>query len=162
MRRWLIAIGFGVLVLVVAFVATAIIGLIGFAVVVQSGPAATPPPLIHMVNRSNTPLVLGPGVMIPACGSVSSTFEAYEAARMNAIQLMDGTLEVPLGALLWDSPVFAGLEGEVTVVVSSTAPLAAHPGVVEEADLPPCGGAPVGVSSEILPDATGPAVAPLP
>jgi hypothetical protein len=145
-----------------ALASAAVVMVVAIAGCASPVPAATPPPLIHMVNRSNTPLVLGPGVMIPACGSVSSTFEAYEAARMNAIQLMDGTLEVPPGAVLWDSPVFAGPEGEVTVVVSSTGPLAAHPGVVEEADLPPCGGAPVGVSSEILPDATGPAVAPLP
>ena len=72
-------------------------------------------------------------------------------------------MEVPIGAMLWESsPVFAGPESEATVVVSSTAPVAFMPGIVDEADLPNCGGHPVGVESEVLPDASGPAVAPLP
>jgi hypothetical protein len=64
----------------------------------------------------------------------------------------------------WDSPVFAGpIEPtEITMVISSVAPLAIHQGVVAEADLPACGGAPVGVSSEVDPHQSGPAVAPLP
>jgi hypothetical protein len=125
-------------------------------------PAAPSPPLVHIVNRSNTALVLGPGFLIPACGAVSTTFEAYEAARMKVVQILDGTLEVPLGAVLWDSPVFAGPEAEVTVVVSGTAPVAFMPGIVDEADLPNCGGHPIGVEPEVLPDASGPAVAPVP
>ena len=126
-------------------------------------PSATPALLIHIVNRSNTALLLGPGFMIPACASVSATNEAYDAARLQAFQILNGTVNVPIGAMLWESsPAFAGSEAEVTIVVSSTAPVAFLPGKVGEPDLPNCGGHPVGVESEVLPEASGPAVAPLP
>jgi hypothetical protein len=55
-------------------------------------PSASPHPLIHIINRSNTALALGPGFTIPACGSASATLEAYEAEQAQIGQMMlDGT-----------------------------------------------------------------------
>jgi hypothetical protein len=130
-------------------------------------PLGAPPAdlTIHIVNRSNTALALGPGFTVPACGTVSATLEVYEAEQAQLGQMMmDGTWTAPPGAVQWDSPVFAGHgeATEVTMVVSSVAPLAMHQGVVAEADLPACRGAPVGVTSEVVPDEPRPAVAPSP
>jgi hypothetical protein len=48
-----------------------------------------------------------------------------------------------------------------TFVISSTAPIAVHPGLVAEVDLPACGGEPMGIEPG-LPQGVTPTVTPLP
>jgi hypothetical protein len=111
--------------------------------------------LIHFANRSDTALAVAPDLLIPACGSASTTLAAYEASRTRgAQQLMDETWAVPPGAAFWNGVVFAGdpIQGDITVVISGTAPPGVRQGIPAEADLPACGGAPVGVLDEVAPE----------
>jgi hypothetical protein len=111
--------------------------------------------VIHFANRSDTALAVAPDFLIPACGSASVTPAAYAASRtQGAMVMMDGTWTVPPGAAFWNGLAFAGdpIQDDLTVVISSTADPAVRAGVVAEADLPACGGAPMGVLDEVVPD----------
>ena len=128
-------------------------------------------PIIHFANRSNTALAVAPDLLIPACGSASVTPAAYEASQTRGAKelFLDETWAVPPGAEYWNGVAFAGdpIQGDLTVVISSTALPAVRPGVPAEADLPACGGAPMGVLDEVVPeedasDSSGPSVTPLP
>jgi hypothetical protein len=113
-------------------------------------------PLIHFANRSNTALAVAPNLLIPACGSASVAVAAYETSRtLGAKGLMDGTWAVPPGAEFWNGVGFAGdtITDDLTVVISGTAPPGVRRGVPNDADLPACGGAPVGVLDEVVPGA---------
>ena len=111
-------------------------------------------PIIHFANRSNTTLAVAPDLLIPACGSVSVTPAAYEASQTRGAKelFLDETWAVPPGAEYWNGVAFAGdpIRGDLTVVISSTALPAVRRGVPVEADLPACGGAPVGVLDEVV------------
>ena len=145
--------------------AAVIMGIAATAILAGCGsttaPAATrAEALIHFANRSDTALAVAPDFLIPACGSASATPAAYEASRTQGAKvLMDGTWAVPPGAAFWNGVAFAGdpIQADLTVVISSTAPPAARQGVPAEADLPACGGAPMGVLPEVVPDSPGPA-----
>ena len=122
----------------------------------SSAPSATPvEPLIHFANRSNTALAVAPDLLIPACGSASVTPAAYEASQTRgAKEMIEGTWTVPPGAEFWYGITFAGdpIQGDLTVVISSTALPAVRQGITAEADLPACGGAPLGVLDEVVPE----------
>lgn len=119
---------------------------------------------IHFANRSDVAITVGPGLSIPACGEASATRAVYDAARLQGDQMaLDGqTWDAPAGALVWDNMAFGNEPAsDVTLVITSTAPVAAHVGIVTEGDLPKCGGAPQGIEPG-LPQGVERTVPPLP
>ena len=101
----------------------------------SSAPAPSPSEraaLIHVANRSDVAITIGPGLTIPACGRASATRAAWDAARLKGGQMaMDAqTWDAPAGALVWDMAIGNELGSDVTLVVTSTAPVAAHVGIV--------------------------------
>lgn len=120
--------------------------------------------LIRFANRSASAITIGPGLSIPACGWASTSRGAYDAARLTAGEMaMAGeTWDAPAGALVWGNMALAFEPKEdLTFIISSTSPVAARPGVVAEADLPACGGAPMGIEPG-LPQGVELTVTPLP
>ena len=113
---------------------------------------APAPGQITIANRSDAVLTVGPGLVIPACGSTVTTQAGYEAARTRAGELaMNGqTWDAPAGALVWTNLAIANARdalpaGTFTLIVSSTADPAARNGTVAEDALPACGGHPRGI-----------------
>jgi hypothetical protein len=120
--------------------------------------------LIHFANRSASAITVGPGLSIPACGWATASRTAYDAARLRAGEMAAAgqTWDAPAGALVWGN-MAVGFEPtqDLTVVISGTAPVAVRLGVVAEADLPECGGAPMGIEPG-LPQGVELTVTPLP
>ena len=120
--------------------------------------------LIHFANRSDVAITIGPGLSIPACGEASATRAAYDAARLQGGQMArDGqTWDAPAKALVWNNMAL-GFEptGDLTVIITSTAPVLLSNGIVAEADLPKCGGAPHDIEPG-LPQGVELTVTPLP
>jgi hypothetical protein len=117
-----------------------------------AGCGAPTPPQIAIANRSDAILTVGPGLVIPACGSTTTSQADYETARTKAGEMaMNGqTWDAPAGALVWTNLAFATARGTVptgtiTLVVSSTADPVARSGTVAEDTLPACGGQPRGI-----------------
>jgi hypothetical protein len=135
-------------------------GWVAFAAIAACAPPPAPSAtsaaaIIYFANRSDTALAIAPDLLIPACGSVSTTPLAYEASRTRgAKQMMDDTWAIPPGAGFWNGVVFAGdpIQDDLTVVISSAHPPAVREGIVAATDLPACGGAPVGVFDEVVPE----------
>ena len=103
---------------------------------------------------------MGPGLVIPACGSTTVSLPDYEAARIKGGEMAanDQTWDAPAGALVWTSEAMAaqrGATGTFTVVVSSTADPEGRIGAVADFDLPTCGGQPLGIWPG-LPQGTSP------
>lgn len=119
--------------------------------------------LIHFANRSASAITVGPGLSIPACGTASATRAAYDAARLTAgeMAVAGKTWDAPAGALVWDMAFAFEPTQDLTVVITSTAPVAVRMGLVAEADLPACGGAPMGIEPG-LPQGVTLTVTPLP
>jgi hypothetical protein len=126
-------------------------------------PPSAPAALIHFANRSDVAITIGPGLTIPACGGASATRVAFDAARFQAGRMaLDGQKwDAPAGALVWDMAFANELKSDVTLVITSMAPVAARVGLVAEADLPECGGAPQGIYPG-LPQGVELTVTPLP
>ena len=116
-----------------------------------AGCGAPAPAAITIANRSDAILTVGPGLVIPACGSTATTVADYEAARAKAgTMAMNGqTWDAPASALVWTNLAFASSggapTGEFTLVVSSTADPKMEPGTLAGDALPPCGGQPRGI-----------------
>jgi hypothetical protein len=113
----------------------------------------TPAPAqITIANRSDAILTVGPGLVIPACGSTLTSMADYETARTKAgeMAMNDQTWDAPAGALVWTNLAFVNARGTVptgtvTLVVSSTADPDARSGTLAEDTLPACGGQPRGI-----------------
>jgi hypothetical protein len=112
--------------------------------------APTPGPLV-IANRSDAILTVGPGLIIEACGSTTTTIAGYEAARSRGQELVvdDQTWDAPEGALLWtfDALTTSGdaPAGAFTFIVSGSADPDMRIGTVAEDALPACGGQPQGI-----------------
>ncbi len=125
------------------------LGLVGL--VLLAGCGAQAPATLTIANRTDAALTVGPGIVIPACGLTTTTFDAYDAARLKAgeMAMNNQTWDAPPGALVWTNLAFAFSDSAsktaTTVVVTSTADPAVKTGTVAENALPPCGGQPVGV-----------------
>lgn len=109
-------------------------------------------PALAIVNRSDAILTVGPGLIIPACGSTTTTLAGYETARTRAGELRasDEWWDAPDGAIAWTNLAIAtsggGPAGPMTIVVTSAADPAAWDGLVaERAIFPACGGRPRGI-----------------
>jgi hypothetical protein len=114
-----------------------------------AGCGAVPAAQITIVNRSNAVLTAGPGVIIPACGSTTTSLVEYAATRNKAAEMaFNGqTWDAPPDALMWSSPAIAVARGTIptgmmTIVVSSSADVDVRAGAVAEDELPACGGQP--------------------
>jgi hypothetical protein len=130
--------------------AVAVLGIVAAGLLAGCG--APPPAQITIANRTDAILTVGPGLVIPACGSTTTPQADYETARTRAGEMaMDGqTWDAPAGALVWTSLAFATARGTnptgtITLVVSSSADPDARSGTVAEDALPACGGQPRGI-----------------
>ncbi len=116
-----------------------------------AGCGSPTPPQITIANRSDAILTVGPGLVIPACGSTTISVADYETARTKAgAMAMNGqTWDAPAGALVWDLAIVNARgtvpTGTITLVVSSTADPEARSGTVAEDALPACAGQPRGI-----------------
>jgi len=126
-------------------------------------PSASPRAFLHIVNRSAIAVTVGPELSIAACGRVSTSRAGYDAARNAAgeLALAGMTWEAPAGALVWDMAIGFEPTDDLTVVISGALPPAVRQGVVADADLPQCGGNPVGIVPG-LPQGATVTVTPLP
>jgi hypothetical protein len=113
---------------------------------------ASAPAQITIANRSDATLTVGPGLVVPACGSTTTSRVDYETARTKAgaLALNGQTWDAPAGALVWTSlAIVAGSgtvpTGTITVIVSSTADPIARTGTLAEDGLPACAGEPRGL-----------------
>lgn len=126
-----------------------VIGIVAAGLLVGCA-APVPGPLI-LANRSDAILTVGPGLVIPACGSTTTTIAGYEAARTKGQELAanDQTWDAPDGALVWTFDAMAESGGvstrTFTYVVSSSADPEMRMGRFAEDELPACGGRPRGI-----------------
>jgi hypothetical protein len=128
----------------------AVLGVVVASVVAAC--AAASPAQVTIANRSDATLTVGPGLVIPACGSTTTSIADYERARTKAGEMaINGqTWDAPAGALVWTDLALATgggslPSGTVTLVVSSTADPDARSGTVANDALPPCDGEPRGI-----------------
>jgi hypothetical protein len=113
---------------------------------------APTPPEITIANRSDAVLTLGPGLVVPACGSTTTSLADYKTAQDKAGEMAANgqTWDAPAGALVLQGPAFVTGRGTVptgtvTLIVSSGADPDVRGGTVAEDALPACGGQPRGI-----------------
>lgn len=114
------------------------------------------PDTLLIVNRSDATLALMPGMLIAPCSQAG-----YSATQVRAAQdaltakSMDGDSSwIPVGAVVFDegwAPQHTGAPDPQVVVVSGIAVPRVFDGAAPAAAMPPCGGAPVGVSLATMP-----------
>jgi hypothetical protein len=104
---------------------------------------------VVLVNRSDAVLTVGPGVVVPACDSLTLTRAEYLDALELGTELFDAgqSWDAPPGALAWNSISMSREEVsfDTTMVVSSVADVNIAYGEVADASLPSCGGPPRGI-----------------
>jgi hypothetical protein len=120
-----------------------LIGLIWL--VASCGPAFE----LVIINRSDTPLALAPGVIIQGCSEAGLTAAEVERASRELTQVMVSGDEswIPVGAMQLPGPPGQriGAPKPQTLVISGTVGPRVFDGPVPEQDLPPCGGAALGI-----------------
>lgn len=108
-----------------------------------------------VANRTTVDLAVGPGLTIPACGTVSVTIAEFEDAReANYLATFDGApWPVPSGAVVWDNFAMLtnGPAGSLTLIVTGQTDPRVAVGTVAESDLPPCEGLPFSTTPEVFP-----------
>ncbi len=126
-----------------------------------AGCGAPTPPQVTIANRTDAVLTVGPGLVIRACGSTTTSQADYQTAQKKGVEMaINGqTWDAPAGALVWDMPIVNARgtvsAGTITLVVSSTADPEARSGTVAEDALPACAGQPRGIEPG-LPQGEGP------
>jgi len=116
-----------------------------------AGCGALPPAQVTIANRTDAVLTVGPGLVIPACGSTTTSQADYQTAQKKGAEMaFNGqTWAAPAGALVWGLPIVNARgtvpTGTITIIVSSTADPEARSGTVAEDALPVCGGQPQGI-----------------
>ena len=130
--------------------------MLGVALALVAGGCSQP--ILVIANRSDTPISVGPGLVIPPCDSVEVTVDAYTKAQEEGERLLDGgeSWDAPAGTLVWSSWGVAANGPNITstFVISSRSGPAIHHGRLDATALPPCGGAPAGIEPGTLLDAS--------
>lgn len=104
-------------------------------------------PAFVLVNRSDVPIAIYPGSIVAPCSTLEFTDDEVRAGNERRDRAFGDDSWVPEGAVRLDRGVDgrpAGSTVALTLVVSAREPqlLAGRP---DDADLPPCGGEPLGI-----------------
>ena len=113
--------------------------------------ACGPERALVVVNRSDAPLAIWPGVVVEPCSSIELTREAVDAAneRFDAAFDRGDFTWVPPGAVQYRRGISGapiGAPKPLVLVVSGIADPTYTYGSIDTEAMPPCGGQPVGVN----------------